>query len=91
MASRGARPVPMTQGRMCSPTALVSLSEAAWWNPMLAVLATLVHGIVGTGYIVGAWRSLRNRFANMDVLVALGSTTAYVYSMASLLLGCTLA
>ena len=35
----------------------------------------------GLDYYVGAYKSLRNRSANMDVLVALGSSVAYFYSI----------
>jgi Cu+-exporting ATPase len=36
---------------------------------------------VGSDYYLGAWTALRNKTANMDVLVALGSSVAYVYSI----------
>lgn len=48
------------------------------------LLATPVQFYVGWQYYVGAYKALRNRSANMDVLVALGSTVAYVYSVAVL-------
>ena len=38
----------------------------------------------GWDYYTGSYRSLRNRTANMDVLVAMGSSVAYVYSLAIL-------
>ncbi len=47
---------------------------------MLA-LATPVQFYVGWQYYVGAVKALRNRAANMDVLVALGSSAAYFYSL----------
>lgn len=47
----------------------------------LAVLATIVQLTAGIGFYRGAWTSLKNRSANMDVLVALGITAAYGYSM----------
>ena len=40
---------------------------------------------VGWDYYVGAYKSLRNGSANMDVLVAMGSSVAYVYSVAVLI------
>jgi Cu+-exporting ATPase len=54
-------------------------------------LAAVAAGHPGTvlyrlGYYTGAFKSLRSGSANMDVLVALGSTTAYVYSLAVLVL-----
>jgi Cu+-exporting ATPase len=51
----------------------------------MAALATPVQFYVGRKYYTGAIQSLRNRFANMDVLVALGSTAAYLYSIPILL------
>jgi Cu+-exporting ATPase len=44
-------------------------------------LATPVQLYVGWDYYVGGWKSLRNGAANMDVLVALGSSVAYLYSV----------
>ena len=69
------------------PSLLAQWKQESWFGVLLGVLGTGVHVILGSGYLRGAWRALRNRFANMDVLVALGSTTAYVYSMVSLILG----
>lgn len=36
----------------------------------------------GRHFFVGGWHSLRNHSANMDTLIALGTGTAWVYSMA---------
>ncbi|MCZ7671084.1 MAG: HAD-IC family P-type ATPase [Chloroflexi bacterium] len=44
---------------------------------------------MGWDYYVGAYKSLRNGSANMDVLVAMGSSVAYIYSVA-VLIGLTL-
>src|SRR5690606_1148873 len=62
-------------------------AEVPWfmwtgWIYLFALLATPVQFIVGRQYMIGAWRSVRNGTANMDVLVALGSLAAYVYSLA---------
>jgi Cu+-exporting ATPase len=49
-------------------------------------LATPVQVLLGRQYYENSWKALvRNRTANMDVLIALGSSTAYVYSVAVLL------
>ncbi|HTH47353.1 MAG TPA: heavy metal translocating P-type ATPase [Candidatus Limnocylindria bacterium] len=53
------------------------------------VLALPVQVIVGAGFYRGAWRQLRARQANMDTLVALGSTTAFLYSVWGLFTGQT--
>ena len=43
-------------------------------------LATPVQFGIGKRFYVGAWHALRGGGANMDVLVALGTTMAYLYS-----------
>ena len=45
------------------------------------LFATLVVFYTGRPFFTGALRTLRHGSANMDVLVALGSGTAYVYSL----------
>jgi Cu+-exporting ATPase len=55
--------------------------HGAWFNWLLFGLALPVQLIVGKDYYVGAWGALRHGSANMDVLVALGATTAFVYSV----------
>ncbi|NIU38955.1 heavy metal translocating P-type ATPase, partial [Candidatus Bathyarchaeota archaeon] len=49
---------------------------------LLFFLATPVHFIVGHGFFVGAYKALRNINPNMDVLVAIGTSAAYFYSVA---------
>ncbi len=48
---------------------------------LLFVLATPVHFIVGHSFFVGAYKALRNRNPNMDVLVTIGTSAAYFYSV----------
>lgn len=55
------------------------------WLFIFAGLATPVQFIVGKQYLVGAYKSLRNGTANMDVLVAMGTLSAYVYGIIVLL------
>jgi P-type Cu+ transporter len=51
-------------------------------NPWVQLaLATPVQFIVGKQFYVGAYKALRNSSANMDVLVALGTSAAYFYSL----------
>ena len=52
-----------------------------WVNWLMFALATPVQFWVGWDYYVGAWTALRNRAANMDVLVALGSSVAFLWSV----------
>ncbi|MGD2046039.1 MAG: heavy metal translocating P-type ATPase, partial [Gemmatimonadota bacterium] len=56
-------------------------SHQPWVNWVMFALATPVQLYVGWDYYVGGWKSVRNGAANMDVLVALGSSVAYVYSI----------
>jgi Cu+-exporting ATPase len=44
-------------------------------------LATPVQFFIGWQFYVGAYKALRNKSANMDVLVALGTSAAYFYSL----------
>ncbi len=60
-------------------------ADANWVNWLFLVLATPVQFYVGWDYYVGAYKSLRNGSANMDVLVAMGSSVAYIYSVAVLI------
>ena len=65
---------------------LGSWSHAPWVNWLFFALATPVQFYTGWDYYVGGFKSLRNRSANMDVLVALGSSVAYFYSTFLLLI-----
>jgi Cu+-exporting ATPase len=59
-----------------------SMREApAWLNWLFFLLATPVQFYVGWQYYTGAFKALRNRSANMDVLIAMGSSAAYFYSL----------
>ena len=65
-------------------------ADASWVNGLMLALATPVQFYVGWDYYVGAFKALRNRSANMDVLIAMGSSAAYFYSIpvtAALMLG----
>jgi len=61
-------------------------SHAPWVNWFFLVLATPVQFYTGWDYYVGSWKNLKNATANMDVLVALGSSVAYFYSLCLLFL-----
>lgn len=65
-----------------SGMAMEGMQERAWWfNWLLLALATPVQFYVGWQYYAGAYTALRNRSANMDVLIAMGSSAAYFYSL----------
>ncbi|PZE19549.1 Cu(2+)-exporting ATPase [Paenibacillus xerothermodurans] len=64
-------------------------SFTAWiWVPEIFMeprfqfaLATPVQFIIGGRFYIGAFKALRNGSANMDVLVALGTSAAYFFSL----------
>ncbi len=60
-------------------------AHAEWFNWLLLALATPVQFYVGRQYYTGAYKALRNGSANMDVLIAMGSSAAYFYSLAIVL------
>lgn len=60
-------------------------SHAPWVDWVLFLLALPVQFYVGWDYYVGSVKSLQNRTANMDVLVALGTSVAFFYSLVVLM------
>ena len=52
-------------------------------NLLMLALTTPVQFIVGWHFYTGAYKSLKNRFADMNVLVALSASAAYFYSLFS--------
>src|SRR5215213_11699414 len=52
----------------------------AWLNPGLLVLATPVQFWAGRRFYRGAWGALRHGQANMNTLVVMGTSAAYLYS-----------
>ncbi len=67
------------------PEFLLPLFHWSGLGWLFLALATPVQFYVGRDFYVGAWKALKNRAANMDVLVAMGSSVAYFYSLAVLL------
>ncbi|MEH7500604.1 heavy metal translocating P-type ATPase [Neobacillus drentensis] len=62
-------------------TSFIWLPEM-FMNPWVQLaLATPVQFLVGGQFYVGAYKALRNKSANMDVLVSLGTSAAYFYSI----------
>ncbi|MHC1680473.1 MAG: heavy metal translocating P-type ATPase [Methanomassiliicoccales archaeon] len=53
-----------------------------WGNLIMFGLATPVQFIAGYQFYIGAYKALRNRTANMDTLIAVGTSAAYFYSVA---------
>lgn len=59
----------------------MSLHHVPWIAWANLVLATAVQFSAGLTFYRGSWYALKNRSANMDVLVALGTSAAYFYSL----------
>lgn len=63
---------------------MVGVEVPAW---LQLTLTTPVQFILGARFYVGAWKALRARTGNMDLLVVLGTSTAYFYSLYMLFAG----
>lgn len=63
------------------------LGTTRWFHWTAFALATVVQVYAGAPFYRGAWNQLKVRRAGMDALVALGSSTAYVFSAWSLFTG----
>ena len=53
---------------------------------ILWILATPVQFYVGYSFYKGTWVALKNKSANMDSLIAIGTSVAYFYSVYSILI-----
>lgn len=59
-----------------------SVLENGW---VQFILASIVQFYIGAAFYNGAFRALMNKSANMDVLVVLGTSAAYFYSLYGLI------
>ncbi|HWQ12597.1 MAG TPA: heavy metal translocating P-type ATPase [Roseiflexaceae bacterium] len=62
-------------------------ASADYLNWLFLLLAAPVQFYSGRDFYTHAWAALKNRTANMDTLIALGSSVAFFYSLALMLLG----
>jgi Cu+-exporting ATPase len=60
-------------------TVTTNTERLAWLVVGLLTLAVMI--ISGRHFYIGAWQSFRHHSANMDTLIALGTGTAWIYSM----------
>ncbi|MGE0294685.1 MAG: heavy metal translocating P-type ATPase [Hyphomonadaceae bacterium] len=63
---------------------MLGVALPAW---LQLALATPVQFVLGGRFYIGAWKALRARTGNMDLLVMLGTSTAYCYSLYMLFVG----
>ncbi len=79
-------------GSICTGLLMISewvfqLGMDRWFQWLAFALATPVQVLCGARFYRGAWNQLRVGSSNMDTLVALGSTTAFGYSVWGLFAG----
>ncbi len=60
-------------------TVETSLERGIWL--IIGILCATIMYFAGKHFYIGAWKSLVNHSANMDTLIALGTGTAWIYSM----------
>ncbi|MFO0954622.1 MAG: copper ion binding protein [Isosphaeraceae bacterium] len=63
----------------------LGLHVASGW--MMLPLASVLQAYLGLPYYRGAWSRLKQRSSNMDTLIALGTSTAFGFSLYQLLMG----
>lgn len=61
--------------------ALSAVFFSPYFNWLLMLLALPVQFYVGRAYHVGAWKALKHRTTNMDVLISIGTNAAFFYSV----------
>nr|WP_297348458.1 heavy metal translocating P-type ATPase [uncultured Glaciecola sp.] len=66
----------LTIGEM---TVNTNIERLGWFAVGLATLGVMIFS--GKHFYIGAWNSFKNHSANMDTLIALGTGTAWLYSM----------
>ncbi|MFP9192275.1 heavy metal translocating P-type ATPase [Natronosalvus vescus] len=72
----------VVQFGLTSPVPMAISHPPGWLE---FVLATVLMATLGKEFIVGAWRAFKhNRRANMDTLVAVGTSAGYIYSVGAL-------
>jgi len=64
-----------------TPMEGMSAAPASWTNWLMLALTLPVQFYVGWQYYVGAFKALRNKAANMDVLIVMGTSAAFLYSL----------
>ncbi len=60
----------------------MSLTAEEFFHHLLPLIATYMLFVVGRPYLLGFYRFLRHGSANMDTLIGIGTSAAYLYSFA---------
>jgi Cu+-exporting ATPase len=68
-----------------APVVWLGMAERAPWAQFLLTLPVIFYA--GAPFYTAAWKGLRHRSANMNTLIALGTGTAFLYSVAETLRG----
>lgn len=76
--------LPMLVDMIVHPLFGIGIPGGAW---TMFVLTTAVMLVAGWPFMRTAWAAFRNHNANMDTLIAIGTTVAYVYSIYAMLTG----
>ena len=71
-------------GPMLIPSAFGPMAWVGW---SMFALATVMQVYLGGPFLRGAWTRLKQGATNMDTLIALGTSTAYGFSVVQLLIG----
>jgi Cu+-exporting ATPase len=76
--------IPLFSAMFFHMAGIHTILDNGWFQ---LILATPVQFIIGARFYKGAYNSLRGGGANMDVLIAMGTSAAYLYSVYNLLNG----
>lgn len=61
---------------------MMNNTTAEFFHHLLPIMATYVLFVVGKPYLIGFYRFLRTGQANMDTLIGIGTSAAFLYSFA---------
>lgn len=76
-----------------SPATTKFLTSVIWWNGnplyllIMFAISTFYLFYIGIGFFKSAYKALKHKSANMDVLIAIGTTSAWIYGTLLILIG----
>jgi Cu+-exporting ATPase len=92
VSAAASREIRKVRDRFVFAVALAAIIMAMMWTPdftgkkyLLWALATPVQFWVGLRFYKGAWGALKHRTADMNTLIAVGTSAAYFYSVVAML------